>query len=172
MGPLAQNLARRGTPVRTYPAQARVHLLALALCAAGGNAWAQDRTHDAGRRERGEALIGVLNNGLPQPALEQLRAEFPFLADAIAGYALGEVWSRPVLDHRTRQLLAVSAFAAQGNLAYLRIHAGYALNHGASEDELKEVVYLTTVHAGFPRAIDAAGVLAGLFEERRAGDGR
>jgi len=82
------------------------------------------------------------------------------------------VWGRPVLDPRTRQLVTVSAFAAQGNLTYLKIHAGYALNLGVSEDELKEVVYLTTVHAGFPRAIDAAQALSELFAERRRDSAR
>ncbi|BBK44325.1 hypothetical protein STVA_43450 [Allostella vacuolata] len=38
---------------------------------------------------------------------------------------------------------------------------------GVSEDELKEVVYLTTVRAGFPRAIEAAQTLGELFRQRR-----
>jgi hypothetical protein len=41
--------------------------------------------------------------------------------------------------------------------------------HGVTEDELKEAVYVTTVHAGFPRAIDAAQTLPELFAERRRG---
>lgn len=119
------------------------------------------------RRTRGEAVIATLSAGEGQPALEGLRQEFPFLADAITDYALGDVWARPGLDHRTRQIATVAAFAALGNRAYFKIHAGYALNLGVTRDELKEVVYLTTVHAGFPRAIDAAQTLRELFEERR-----
>lgn len=123
---------------------------------------------DDARRQRGEAVIRTLNAGKSQPTLEGLRRDFPALADAIEGYALGEIWARPVLDHRTRQLAAVAAFAALGHGPFLKIHAGYALNQGVTEEELKEVVYLTTVHAGFPRAIEAAQVLAELFRERRA----
>ncbi|WP_390889817.1 carboxymuconolactone decarboxylase family protein [Leclercia adecarboxylata] len=41
----------------------------------------------------------------------------------------------------------------------MKVHAGYALRLGVTRDELKEVVYLTTVTAGFPRAIDAAQAL-------------
>lgn len=118
------------------------------------------------RRQRGEAVMDSLNLGAPQPALEALRRDFPFLANAITDYALGEVWARPSLDYRTRQLATVAAFAALGNRAQMKIHAAYALNHGVSREELKEVVYLTTVHAGFPRAIDAAMTLAELFNER------
>lgn len=121
---------------------------------------------DTDRLRRGEDVMRQLNSGQPQPALENLRRDFPALADAITGYALGEVWGRPVLDHRTRQLATVAAFAATGNRAQMKIHAGYALNLGASAEELKEIVYLTTVHAGFPRAIDAAQTLSELFRER------
>ncbi len=51
---------------------------------------------------------------LPQRSLERMRQEFPFLAEATEAYALGDVWSRPGLDNRTRQLAAVAAFAAIG----------------------------------------------------------
>lgn len=121
---------------------------------------------DTSRLERGEAVIRQLNNNQPQPALEELRRDFPALADAITSYALGEIWTRDGLDPRTRQLATVAAFAATGNRAQMKVHAGYALNLGVSAAALKEIVYLTTVHAGFPRAIDAAQTLAELFRER------
>jgi 4-carboxymuconolactone decarboxylase len=40
---------------------------------------------------------------------------------------------------------------------------GYALRLGATQDELKEIIYLTTVTAGFPRSIDAAQALREVF---------
>lgn len=134
---------------------------------ASGPALSQTGRED--RRSQGEAVIRFLNQGQPQPALEALRREFPFLAEATEGYALGEVWSRPGLDARTRQIATVAAFAALGHRAFMKTHAGYALNIGVTEDELKEVVYITTVHAGFPRAIEAASVLSELFAERKQG---
>lgn len=118
------------------------------------------------RRERGAAVIRNLNNGMTQPNLEVMRQEFPFLAEATEGYALGDVWSRTALDNRTRQLAAVAAFAAIGETAFMKVHAGYALNIGVSEEELKEVIYMVTVPAGFPKAIAASQVLSQLFEER------
>lgn len=122
----------------------------------------------AERERRGLDMVRTLNRGADQPTLENLRQEFPFLADVVAGFALGEVWSESKLDHRTRQIATISAFAAQGLTKFMKIHAGYALNVGVSEEELKEVIYLTTVHAGMPRAIEAAQALSELFAERRA----
>jgi 4-carboxymuconolactone decarboxylase len=120
------------------------------------------------RLRRGEAVIRSLNNGALQPNLERLRQEFPFLAEATEGYALGDVWSRPGLDNRTRQLAAVATLASLGETTFMKVHAGYALNVGASEEELKEIIYMVTVAAGFPRAIAASAALSELFAERRA----
>lgn len=104
-----------------------------------------------------------------------MRSEFPFLAEALEAYALGDVWSRPQLDDRTRQLAAVSAFAATGELGMLRVHAGYALNIGVKEEELKEILYLVTVPAGFPKVIAASQVLSDVIKEHKsriASDGK
>jgi 4-carboxymuconolactone decarboxylase len=119
------------------------------------------------RREKGAAVIRNLNNGMAQPNLEGMRGEFPFLAEATEAYALGDVWSRPGLDDRTRQLAAVAAFAALGETALMTVHAGYALNIGVPPEELKEVIYMVTVPAGFPKAIAASQALSKLFAERR-----
>ncbi len=127
---------------------------------------AQTQPEDQSRRERGHQVINKLSGGAGQPVLNALRQDFPFLADAITDYSLGEVWSREGLDDRTRQLATVAAFAAQGNLPQLKIHAGYALKLGVTQDELKEIVYLTTVTAGFPRSIDAAQTLREVFATR------
>lgn len=82
------------------------------------------------RNARGVAVMNQLSGGAGQPVLEALREDYPFLADGITLYALGDVWGRTGLDPRTRQLAAIAAFAAQGNLPQLKVHAGYALRLG------------------------------------------
>ncbi|MBC8122645.1 MAG: carboxymuconolactone decarboxylase family protein [Gemmatimonadaceae bacterium] len=129
---------------------------------------AEPRQEDQSRRERGNKVINKLSGGAGQPVLDAMRQDFPFLADAITDYSLGDVWSREGLDDRTRQLAAVAAFAAQGNLPQLKIHAGYALKLGVTQSELKEIAYLTTVTAGFPRAIDTAQALREAFATHAA----
>jgi 4-carboxymuconolactone decarboxylase len=158
----------------THPIQSSLRTAAavLAFAALPSPAFAETTEE---RRQRGDAVVRSLNHGLSQPVLEEMRREFPFLADATEAYALGDVWSRPGLDDRTRQLAAVAVFASLGLTPFVKVHAGYALNIGVSEEELKEVVYMITVPAGFPRAIAASQALSELFAERRAaaaGDGR
>ncbi len=125
----------------------------------------EPRVHEP-RVQRGIEVLDRLNRGKPQPVFEAMRQEFPFLADATAAYALGDVWGREVLDARTRQLAASAAFASLGLRSFFKTHAGYALDAGVTPDELKEVVYLITVPAGFPRAIEASQALQELLDER------
>ena len=118
------------------------------------------------RQERGEQVFNSLtgSEGLP-PHFQQLQKDFPELADLTLKYALGDIWGREVLDNKTRQLVSLAAFAAQGTMPQFKVHAQYALNYGVTPEELMEVVYLTTVTSGFPRALIAAGTLKELFQE-------
>ena len=144
----------------------RTRIVALAsLIGATTAVSAQDQPREA-RVLRGEAVLSALTGGRSQPAYEQMRRDFPFLADATAAYALGDVWGRPGLDTRTRQLAACAAFASLGMRAFFKIHAGYALDHGVTPDELKEIVYLVTVPGGFPRAIEASQALQEVLVEK------
>jgi 4-carboxymuconolactone decarboxylase len=118
------------------------------------------------RIKRGLDVVSTLSGGKGQPVLDALRRDFPPLGDAVAGFALGDIFGRKEIDIRARQLAMMSAMAALGHLAYFKVHAGYALNAGVKPQELAEIVYLTTVTAGMPRAIDAAQALREVFAER------
>ncbi|MDN3054471.1 carboxymuconolactone decarboxylase family protein [Streptomyces sp. SRF1] len=120
------------------------------------------------RRRRGEDIVTSLSGGARPASLDALDRDFPFLANAVHAYAVGEIFARDILDVRTRQLALVAAFAVLGLGDFIKIHGGYALNAGATEDELKEIVYLTTIPGGFPRAIQASQAVAELLASRKA----
>ncbi|GAA4556942.1 carboxymuconolactone decarboxylase family protein [Pseudonocardia xishanensis] len=122
----------------------------------------------ATRRARGEQIVQDLSGGKRPASLDALDAEYPFLAHAVNAYAVGELFARDVLDVRTRQLALVAAFAALGLGDFIKIHGGYALNAGATAEELKEIVYLTTIPGGFPRAIQASQAVSELLASRAA----
>ena len=89
------------------------------------------------RRQRGEAVLHSLTGGkgLP-PHFQQLQQDFPELADLALTNALGEIWGREVLNPKTRQLVSLAGFAAQGTIPQFKIHAQYALNYGVTPEEL------------------------------------
>ena len=123
----------------------------------------------AQRIERGHEIVRELANGARRPSsLDDLERDFPFLSNAVTAFAVGEIFDRTVLDVRTRQIALCTAFAALGLTDFLKIHAGYALNHGATEAEVKEIANIVIIPGGFPRAIMASQAIAELLASRRS----
>lgn len=118
------------------------------------------------KRELGLKTLNEVTKGDGQKVVDSLK-NFPVLADGIIEFAYGDVISRKVLDPKSRQLATVASLAAQGMLSpQLKVHYAGALNVGVKPEELIEIVYLTSVYAGMPKAINAATALTEVFKEK------
>ena len=96
----------------------------------------------------------------------KLRVEAPLLGRIVedfAGRDLGETFSVEGLADRTREIALVAVSAALGDAASTERHAKAALAAGATQSELKEVIYLTVARAGVEKAIAATSALSGLI---------
>ena len=114
--------------------------------------WAKLREID---REQGERVIASLSDIAPDFATYLI--EFPF----------GDVYSRPGLDLKSRELGVVAALTAMGNApAQLKVHIHGALNVGASQQEVLEIIIQMAVYAGFPAALNGLFVAKEVFRER------
>lgn len=72
--------------------------------------------------------------------------------DLITRYAWGEIWSRPLLDDRTRRLLVLAVMAALGRWEEFRMHLVAGLKHELEICDLREVLLLVALYAGLPAA--------------------
>jgi len=70
----------------------------------------------------------------------------------ITRYAWGTIWTRPLLDHRTRRLLVLATMAALGRWEEFRMHLRAGLAHELEPCDLKEVLLQTAIYAGVPAA--------------------
>ncbi len=77
----------------------------------------------------------------------------------------GTIWPRGVLELKTRSLITVAMLIALDRPHELKTHLRGALNNGASREEIRESVIHAIPYCGFPAAIDAMGVVDGLFAE-------
>lgn len=92
--------------------------------------------------------------------VEFMRSRFGerFASEAIM--AAGVAWTDEELTLRERSLVVVAVLAAQGGVeARLRSHVRWALDHGATADELDALATLLAVYAGYPRASAATEVI-------------
>jgi 3-oxoadipate enol-lactonase / 4-carboxymuconolactone decarboxylase len=86
--------------------------------------------------------------------------------ELITRYAWGTVWKRPLLDHRTRRLLALAMMAALGRWEEYRMHIKVGLNHELEPCDLKEVLLLVAVYAGLPASNTAFHIAKEEVESR------
>lgn len=83
--------------------------------------------------------------------------EFPF----------GDVYSRPGLDLKSREIATIAALAALGNAQpQLKVHIFAALNVGCTQEEIIEVFIQMAVYAGFPAALNALFAAREVFAAR------
>ena len=81
------------------------------------------------------------------------------LGRMIIEVAYGDIYSRPGLSLRERQIATVAVLTAQGRSSQLPIHLRSSLSAGLTVDELHEVILQTAVLAGFPPAMNAWSTL-------------
>lgn len=70
----------------------------------------------------------------------------------ITEYAWGSVWTRAVLDRRTRSLITITALVALGHHEELALHLRGALRNGVSVAEIRETLLHSAVYCGVPAA--------------------
>ncbi len=105
--------------------------------------------------EAGERVIESLKDIAPDFA--RLLIEFPF----------GDIYSRPGLDLKSREIAVVAALTALGHaLPQLKVHIHGALNVGCTRQEVVEVIMQMAVYAGFPSALNGLFAAKEVFKER------
>jgi 4-carboxymuconolactone decarboxylase len=122
---------------------------------------------DEERFERGWRNLKQVNLEAGERLMESLKDIAPDLARYTIEYAFGDVYNRPGLDLKSREIATVAALTALGNAhAQLKIHIHGALNVGCTRMEIVEIMIQMSVYAGFPAALN--GILAAkeVFEER------
>lgn len=92
----------------------------------------------------------------------------PDLGRYIVEFGYADIYSRPGLELRERQIATLATLVTQGDAApQLRIHIAGALRVGLRPQEVVEVVLQCLPFVGFPRVLNAMAVV----REVLAGDG-
>lgn len=105
--------------------------------------------------QAGERVVASLSDIAPDFA--KYLIEFPF----------GDIYSRPQLDLKSREIGVVAALTALGNAApQLKVHIHGALNVGCTREEVVEIIMQMAVYAGFPAALNGLFAAKEVFAER------
>lgn len=125
-------------------------------------------TQDNTQYDRGlETMRAIFGPGI-ESALKGLSANNPALARLLVEFPFAEVYTRPGLDLKTREMLTVAALTVLGYAqAELKDHIRGSLNVGCTRDEILEIILQMAVYAGFPAALEAVKTAAAVFGENQ-----
>lgn len=108
------------------------------------------------RYEKGLKHLEEHNSKNYKKLKENLGDIAPDLARFVAEFAYGDIYTRPGLDLKSREIATVAALTVLGNAPMqLQSHIEGALNSGCTRQEVVEVILQMAVYAGFPAAINS-----------------
>jgi 4-carboxymuconolactone decarboxylase len=125
------------------------------------------QTEQSERFQRGwQRLIEVDAEG-GERVIESLKDVAPDLGRYVVEFAYGDIYQRPALDLRQRQLVTITALTTLGGVEpQLEVHINAGLNVGLTAREIVEAILHCIPYTGFPRVLNAILVAKRVFEER------
>ncbi|MDO5646929.1 carboxymuconolactone decarboxylase family protein [Paracoccus sp. (in: a-proteobacteria)] len=104
------------------------------------------------RMQRGARLLNTIDGSAGQNVIDALSDIAPDMARYIHEFTFGDIYARPGLSLRDRQIATIAALTAMGTATpQLRVHIQAGLNVGLTRDEITEVMIQMAVYAGFRR---------------------
>lgn len=103
----------------------------------------------------GQKMLQQVDGKGGDTVVDSLKDIAPDFARYLLEFPFGDIYARPGLDLRSREIATVAALTAMGNAApQLKVHIAAALHVGLTQDEIIEVIMQMAVYAGFPAALN------------------
>lgn len=121
---------------------------------------------DTTRYERGWERLQEIDGEGGVNVVASLADIAPDFARYLVEFPFGDIYSRPQLDLKAREIGVVAALTAMGNARpQLKVHIRGALNVGWSREEVVEIIMQMAVYAGFPAALNGLFAAKEVFAE-------
>ncbi|BCA64026.1 4-carboxymuconolactone decarboxylase [Sphingomonas sp. HMP9] len=105
--------------------------------------------------ERRKRALAAIDGETGQNVVAALADIAPDFATYLIEFPFGDIYSRPGLGPRDREIATIAALAVMGNAAQqFKVHIEAGLNVGLTRDEITEILMQMAVYAGFPAALN------------------
>jgi len=126
----------------------------------------QDHDENSAEYRRGMAEIRKQLGPMADSYIRNIKALAPEFAWVNVTFPFAELYTRDVIDLKTRELCTVAALTVQGfALVELKLHVKAAVRCGASRAEVTEVITQMIAYCGFPAATNALMTMKEAFDE-------
>lgn len=124
-------------------------------------------TNPDSRLARGKRALAEIDGEAGEKVIDALADIAPDFATYLFEFPFGDIYSRPGLDLRAREIATIAALAAMGNATpQLKVHIEAGLNVGLTRVEITEVLMQMAVYAGFPAALNGLFAAKEVFAAR------
>lgn len=129
-----------------------------------------DRNNGESRLERGRRALAEIDGEAGARVVAALADIAPDFARYILEFPFGDIYSRPGLDLRAREVATIAALTAMGHATpQLKVHIEAGLNVGLTREEITETIIQMAVYAGFPAALNGLFAAKEVFAARLSG---
>lgn len=118
------------------------------------------------RYEKGKKSLEGIQNRSVEEIFKDLEDIAPDLSRFVVEFPYSEIYTRPEVDLKTREICTVAALTVLGTLPQLKDHINAALNVGNTPVEIVEIIMQMSAYCGFPKAINAIVAAKEVFTER------
>jgi 4-carboxymuconolactone decarboxylase len=118
------------------------------------------------RIENGENMLSKVDGTAASNVMDSLKDIAPDVGKYILEFAFNDIYSRPGLDLKQREMITVTTLLTQGDTAaQLKVHINGALHVGLSRQEIIETFIHCIPYVGFPKVLNAVSVAKEVFSE-------
>ncbi|PKU24940.1 carboxymuconolactone decarboxylase family protein [Telmatospirillum siberiense] len=119
------------------------------------------------RLERGKRALAEIDGEAGHNVVAALADIAPDFATYLFEFPFGDIYCRPGLDLRSREISTIAALTAMGNASpQLKVHIEAGLNVGLTREEITEIIMQMAVYAGFPAALNGLFAAKEVFARR------
>ena len=112
----------------------------------------------------GQEMLQRVDGKGGEAVVDSLRDIAPDFARYLIEFPFGDLYARPGLDLRSRDIATLAALTALGNAEpQLKVHIAAGLNVGLTQEEITEVIMQMAVYAGFPAALNGLFAAMAVF---------
>ncbi len=117
------------------------------------------------RYTRGWDKLKEIDGAVGEQVIAALAPIAPDFGRLLIEFGFGDIYSRPQLDLRAREIATIASLATLGCAQpQLKVHIEAALNVGCTREEIVEVFMQMALYAGFPAALNALLAAREIFE--------
>lgn len=118
------------------------------------------------RYEKGKEVLESIQERPVEEIFKEIDDVAPDLGRFVVEFPYSEIYTRPEVDLKTRELCTVVALTVLGTIPQLKDHINAALNVGNSKTEIVEIIMQMSAYCGFPKAINGVVAAKEVFDER------